>query len=140
MTIFYAADGEILSAHEPDITDERGVSALYAMQPRCVGHLPGMARPEECYIDDGKVKGKGPCPGEFYRFSFTQKAWVQDIALVESAVLRKRTGLLYSSDWTQLPDVPLATKEAWAIYRQALRDITAQAGYPLDIQWPTPPG
>lgn len=46
---------------------------------------------------------------------------------------------LKSSDWTQLFDVPQATKDLWAPYRQALRDITAQTGYPNEITWPTPP-
>jgi hypothetical protein len=51
----------------------------------------------------------------------------------------KRYRLLYETDWTQMPDVTLANKSAWATYRQALRDITAQAGYPAQINWPTPP-
>lgn len=51
---------------------------------------------------------------------------------------KKRNDLLTSSDWTQLPDVPIATKEAWAVYRQALRDITLQPD-PFNIVWPTPP-
>ena len=50
-----------------------------------------------------------------------------------------RTRLLASSDWTQLPDVPQALKDAWATYRQALRDVTAQAGFPQNIVWPTSP-
>lgn len=58
--------------------------------------------------------------------------------LAQKATMQ-RNQLLAASDWTQLPDVPLETKEAWATYRQALRDITDQPGYPLDIAWPTPP-
>jgi hypothetical protein len=59
---------------------------------------------------------------------------------IEEENLRvKRNQLLAQSDWTQLPDVPLETKEAWAVYRQALRDITEQEGYPFNIVWPTPP-
>jgi hypothetical protein len=54
-------------------------------------------------------------------------------------VRRRRNKLLTDSDWTQLPDVPLATKEAWATYRQALRDVTEQPD-PFNIVWPTPPG
>lgn len=50
----------------------------------------------------------------------------------------KRQQLLEASDWTQLPDVPVATKEAWAIYRQALRDITEQTD-PFNINWPVRP-
>ena len=53
-------------------------------------------------------------------------------------VREKRNALLSASDWTQLPDVPLATKQAWADYRQALRDITLQPD-PFSIIWPTPP-
>lgn len=52
---------------------------------------------------------------------------------------RERSRLLAESDWTQLPDVPLATKAAWATYRQALRDITGQPGFPAVVEWPVPP-
>jgi hypothetical protein len=50
-----------------------------------------------------------------------------------------REELLKASDWTQNIDVPQATKDKWASYRQALRDITAQAGYPQVITWPDTP-
>jgi hypothetical protein len=50
-----------------------------------------------------------------------------------------RAELLQASDWTQLPDVPQALKDSWATYRQALRDITAQSGFPRNIIWPTQP-
>jgi hypothetical protein len=55
-----------------------------------------------------------------------------------AATRAQRSQLLQQSDWTQLPDVPLATKDAWAEYRQALRDITEQPD-PFNIIWPTPP-
>lgn len=54
------------------------------------------------------------------------------------AVRDDRTKRLADSDWTQLPDAPVDSA-AWAAYRQALRDITAQPGFPFDIQWPAPP-
>lgn len=50
-----------------------------------------------------------------------------------------RGTLLTQSDWTQLPDVPQATKDLWATYRQALRDITAQPGFPHNVTWPEQP-
>lgn len=53
-------------------------------------------------------------------------------------VRSKRTGLLLASDWTQLSDVPAGTKETWATYRQALRDITEQPD-PFNIVWPMLP-
>ena len=53
-------------------------------------------------------------------------------------VREKRNNLLKNSDWTQVPDAPV-DKVAWETYRQALRDITDQSGFPSDIQWPTEP-
>lgn len=52
-----------------------------------------------------------------------------------------RNTLLGQSDWTQLPDSPLPADKrgAWATYRQALRTIPDQDGFPLSVQWPTPP-
>jgi hypothetical protein len=51
----------------------------------------------------------------------------------------KRNMLLTTSDYTQVADAPIKNKEAWAIYRQALRDITSQIGYPKNIIWPIAP-
>ena len=51
----------------------------------------------------------------------------------------KRNKLLGATDWTQSADVPQATKDKWAPYRQALRDVPQQAGFPHNIVWPTPP-
>ena len=52
-----------------------------------------------------------------------------------------RAGLLAASDWTQLPDSPLSgdARAAWAAYRQALRDISDQPGFPQVIDWPEAP-
>ena len=54
-------------------------------------------------------------------------------------IRNQRNFLLLQSDWTQLPDVPQATKDLWATYRQALRDITAQDGFPKTVIFPTEP-
>ena len=54
------------------------------------------------------------------------------------SVRNSRTEKLKDCDWTQIAD-STADKAAWATYRQALRDITAQAGFPWTIDWPTQP-
>ncbi len=54
------------------------------------------------------------------------------------SVRAQRTQKLKDSDWTQVADAPV-DKAAWATYRQALRDIPSQAGFPWDIQWPVEP-
>jgi hypothetical protein len=46
---------------------------------------------------------------------------------------------LAASDWTQLPDVDLANKWDWAVYRQSLRDMMAQNEDPKLIVFPEPP-
>ena len=51
----------------------------------------------------------------------------------------ERTRRLAETDWTQNPDVPEATKTAWATYRQALRDITITQKDLNGCEWPTPP-
>lgn len=61
------------------------------------------------------------------------------IALTAQSVIDARNRLLQSCDWTQLPDAPIANKQGWATYRQALRDVPAQAGFPFEINWPALP-
>ena len=48
--------------------------------------------------------------------------------------------MLRETDWTGLVDSPLTLeqKNLWAVYRQALRDITQQQN-PFNIQWPSRP-
>ena len=53
-------------------------------------------------------------------------------------VRRERDALLASSDFTQLPDSPASTT-TWAAYRQLLRDIPDQSGFPNNVTWPTKP-
>ena len=55
-----------------------------------------------------------------------------------SAVRGERDALLAATDWAGLSDV-IMTPEMTA-YRQALRDITLQPGFPHNVLWPTKPG
>jgi hypothetical protein len=60
-------------------------------------------------------------------------------SIVQSANVRKRRNkLLSASDWTQVADAPV-DQAAWAAYRQALRDIPQQEGFPATVVWPTQP-
>lgn len=51
----------------------------------------------------------------------------------------ERDALLRATDWTQLPDVPQDTRDLWASYRQALRDIPEQTEFPFNVEWPLKP-
>ena len=50
-----------------------------------------------------------------------------------------RNELLAECDWTQVSDVTLDNKAAWATYRQALRDLPANTVDPENPTWPTKP-
>ena len=62
----------------------------------------------------------------------------EDIAAKEVEIRNLRNKLLTSSDWTQVIDAPV-DQAAWATYRQALRDIPQQEGFPATVVWPTQP-
>lgn len=53
-----------------------------------------------------------------------------------------RNRRLAECDWTQLDDSPLnpEAKSAWAFYRENLRMVPQQDGFPWNVQWPPEPG
>ena len=105
--------------------------------------LDVMGSPGYDYYDiEAHVCRKLPAkPTDHHIFDYATKLWVDPrTPETEWPIVRaERDRRLLASDWTQLPDVPLATKEAWAVYRQALRDITEQPD-PFNITWPVVPG
>lgn len=63
----------------------------------------------------------------------------QAITTEKQIEIRKlRNDLLKDSDWTQVLDAPI-NKDEWATYRQQLRDIPLQQGFPFSVVWPTEP-
>ena len=78
--------------------------------------------------------------GETYKtgrwvIGYTAENKPQDEA--EQAIRNKRDQLLAETDWMALSDVTMSTE--MQSYRQALRDITGQAGFPYSVTWPTKP-
>lgn len=59
------------------------------------------------------------------------------LAEAEQAVRNQRNRLLSDTDWMALSDNTITPE--WATYRQALRDITDQTGFPYAVNWPTKP-
>jgi hypothetical protein len=53
-------------------------------------------------------------------------------------VRAERNAKLSATDWTQIADATV-DKAAWATYRQALRNIPTQSGFPNTIIWPDAP-
>jgi hypothetical protein len=91
------------------------------------------------YLDQGVVVKQPEQPSTLHMFDFQTKTWI----FSSSAIKGKRASLLEQSDWTDT----LSSKNRlgdnvysqWQTYRQALRDIPQQSGYPQNVVWPTPP-
>ena len=62
----------------------------------------------------------------------------QEPERLASQIRQERNTLLSDCDWTQVSDAPV-NQVAWQTYRQALRDVTSQEGFPYDVTWPTKP-
>jgi hypothetical protein len=69
--------------------------------------------------------------------NYSTEPSIEDIT---QAVRRARDQLLLASDFTQLPDAPPSiNKIAWQTYRQLLREIPDQSGFPTNVVWPEMP-
>lgn len=102
------------------------------------------AEVERLYRSGGVVKICPIAPGPNYRFDVLTERWVKDAAALEplaKEVRRERDLRLQASDWTQSADAPLTTakKAEWKTYRDSLRDVPNQSGFPEKVLWPTPP-
>ena len=83
-----------------------------------------------------QIEGKWYTKYSVVEMSNESKAAVD--AAHTQAMRNNRNQALSASDWTQLADAPV-DKVAWATYRQSLRDITLQTGFPWTIDWPVAP-
>ena len=131
-TVYSVESGKVLyggTASNPELLLKSGEAVLHG-----AAYVSG-------WISKDKVHHElPPQPSPHHVFDYTTKQWI-DPRTPETEwplVRAKRDRLIAATDWTQLPDVPLATKEMWANYRQALRDVTLQPD-PFNIVWPTAP-
>ena len=56
-------------------------------------------------------------------------------------VRSERDAKLAATDWrvTRAYEEGQPVQSAWLVYRQALRDVTAQPGFPTQVEWPEQP-
>ena len=102
--------------------------------------------------------GQAPVDGRQYRVEIVQQSddsWAHELVEVEiseeqlanniaqqaRAVKADRDRMIASTDWivTKAAEEGTAVPQAWKTYRQALRDIPEQEGFPFNIIWPTRP-
>ena len=126
---------EQLHQDNPNVSFPREIPtkilAEYNVYPLTVADIPSYNELTEKAVLDTPIEVDG--------------VWIQNYSVVQlpeqeaSALCRSvRNDKLSSSDWTQVADAPV-DQTAWATYRQALRDITSQEGFPFNIIWPTKP-
>ena len=85
-----------------------------------------------------------PRPTVYFNWDNSLEEWVFDTERFLFDIRVERDKFLRGSDWTQMPDSPLsaADKEAWATYRQQLRDFPATITTETTLEelvWPTAP-
>lgn len=74
---------------------------------------------------------------DFSQIVTAAQAEVNAQDVLRKAATAERDKLLSETDWMALSDTKMS--KPWATYRQALRDITKQKGFPSDVTWPVRP-
>lgn len=76
--------------------------------------------------------------GDYYEAVPVPEPTEQELA---SMVRSQRDAKLSDTDYLVVPDYPISPEDLEAVkaYRQALRDITEQSGFPKNVQWPVEP-
>jgi hypothetical protein len=92
-------------------------------------HILGPVFTDRAATEDAPAKTAAEQEAEYKAMKDAEQA---------KSVRASRTEKLKDSDWTQVADAPV-DKAAWATYRQALRDVTQQSGFPWTIDWPETP-
>ena len=120
----------------------------YQTRDGCIGYeIDGSVQDDTHYYDGHCFKLYPPKPEHYYEFDLLSESWIDNRTTSELAHAHEeaclnfrliRNAKLSACDWTQIPDAPV-DKAAWAIYRQALRDLPSNTVDPLNPVWPTPP-
>lgn len=125
--IYNTSSGEILKVIRVSSEDSASANT-----PSGYSYLEGTADISTQKISSGSIVSK----------SSSEETTFNNEVLSRDAE-RKRNNLLLNSDYLQTVDFNLSLSDSarsnWQTYRQALRDITGQAGYPSSITWPTKP-
>ena len=87
----------------------------------------------------GAVEIDGQWYTHWVAVDITDEAKTAKDAEQAKSVRQQRDEKLSACDWTQVADAPV-DKAVWATYRQALRDLPKEAGFPWTMTWPTAPG
>ena len=116
-----------------EIANDFGMDVVFDGPTPQITHL-------QVYYRDGVKQIDGKWYTKYAVADMEQDAIDSTLRLQWDGIRDERNRLLLESDWTQLDDCPLTNtqRQQWAMYRQALRDITLQQD-PFNIVWPQKP-
>lgn len=127
------------------LSDGLFTGLAFDMQPRTperiAAHTPvGCAAMELTNEQQGRVRVNVET-GQLEPYETQAPSAASLAGVAVQAARDRRDSLLDASDWvvTRAAERGEAMPAAWGTYRQVLRDVTAQPGFPSDITWPTSP-
>lgn len=89
------------------------------------------------------IEYQPPAPGPNHNWDQVTKRWVyvKQQSDYEAEVRMIRDQMIQRTDWvvTRATEQSVPLAKEWKDYRQALRDIPAQPGFPFKVAWPVPP-
>lgn len=133
VTYYQVSDGRIVS--RSTLLNEQEVEQN---KPEGCEYVMGDYSQDLVWFPNGQMQTIPPKPDIFYDFDCATGQWVADDASAMQDLRAKRNLRLAACDWTQVPDAPVDS-QAWAVYRQKLRDLPDNTEDPRYPVWPTPP-
>ena len=116
----------------PDVIDDFG------FDPVLEGPQPTLIPPYQYAQRDGVIEVDGQWFTHYIAVTPDDDQKAAMDATQAAAVRTDRNTRLAACDWTQLPDAPV-DRDVWATYRQELRDVSSQTGFPWNVVWPSEP-
>lgn len=119
----------------PDVIDDFG------FDPVLEGPQPTLVPPYQYAQRDGVVEVNGQWFTHYIAVTPDDEQKAAMDAAQAATIRTERNKRLAECDWTQLADSPLNPegKAAWAFYRENLRMVPNQPGFPWNVQWPPQP-
>jgi len=135
MLVYFVALGIIESA---DATEEELAAVNIVPVPMFGGQIPQDGNE---YGVEIKQQTDGSWAHELVQKTISEQQFANNVAVQTQAVKADRDRMIASTDWIVTKSLEAGTPipQSWSTYRQALRDIPLQAGFPFNIIWPTRP-
>lgn len=141
---FYDLSSGILSG------DSYAGSDLACNTPPGLGAITGVAdwRAQRVDVSTGELvpyQPPAPLETDLQTWAWDAQAWawvaMPTTAALEAGIRAERDRLLTACDWVRLRSLDLGQPipPDWLAYRQALRDLPQQTGFPTNVTWPAKP-